>query len=245
MKLRLMLAVLPALALAGCNKEAGGTVSAPAATVAAVAAPAGKAWTDVVSRTPEGGFRMGNPDAPIKVIEYGSRTCPTCANFDRNGLPPFKAGPITAGKVSYEFRDFPLHPYDLGPLLLGHCVDDAVLFPMLDQMMLEQQRLLAPLSTLSQDMVAKVQAMDPLQAATFWVETLGYIDFVKQRGLPEAKARACLADKAAVDKVALNLQAADTQYKISGTPTFIINGKVADGVIDWPGLEKALKAAGA
>ncbi|OYW22100.1 MULTISPECIES: thioredoxin domain-containing protein [unclassified Sphingomonas] len=244
MKLGLMLAVLPALALAGCNKSADGTVSAPSASVAAVPAPAGKAWVDVVSRTPDGGFRMGNPDAPIKVIEYGSRTCPTCANFDRNGLPLFKAGPIAAGKVSYEFRDFPLHAYDLGPLLLGQCVDDAALFPMLDQMMLEQQRLLSPLSTLPEEVVAKVQAMEPLQAATFWVETLGYLEFVKQRGLPEAKARACLADKSAVERVAINLQAADTQYKISGTPTFIVNGKVAEGVLDWPGLEKVLKASG-
>ncbi len=245
MKLPLILAVLPVLALAGCNKETGGNVSAPAASVAAVAAPAGKAWADMVARTPEGGFRMGNPDAPIKVIEYGSRTCPTCAAFDRNGLPLFKAGPIASGKVSYEFRDFPLHPYDLGPLLLGHCVDDAALFPMLDQMMLEQQRLLAPISTLPEGVLAKVQAMQPLEAATFWVETLGYLDFVKQRGLPEAKARACLADKTAVERVATSLQAADTQYKISGTPTFIVNGKVAEGVLDWPGLERTLKAAGA
>ena len=245
MKLPMMLAILPVLALAGCNQESGGTVSAPAASVAAVPAPAGKAWVDVIARTPEGGFRMGNPDAAIKLVEYGSRTCPTCANFDRNGLPPLKEQMIATGKVSYEFRDFPIHPYDLGPLLLGQCVEDAALFPMLDQMMLEQQRLLAPLSTLPEEVIAKVQAMQPLEAATFWSETLGYLDFVKQRGLPEAKARACLADKAAVDKVALNLQAADTQYKISGTPTFIVNGKVAEGVLDWPGLEKVLKAAGA
>lgn len=245
MKLGLMLAVLPALALAGCNKGADGTVSAPSASVAAVPAPAGKAWVDVVSRTPEGGFRMGNPDAPIKVIEYGSRTCPTCANFDRNGLPLFKAGPIAAGKVSYEFRDFPLHPYDLGPLLLGHCVDDAAFFAMLEQMMGNQQQLLAPLNNLPPEIGARLQAMQPLEAATFWVETLGYLEFVKQRGLPEAKARACLADKSAVERVAINLQAADTQYKVSGTPTFIVNGKVAEGVLDWPGLEKVLKAAGA
>lgn len=245
MKLRLMLAILPALALGACNKDAGGNVTAAASSVAAVPAPAGTTWIDVVARTADGGVRMGNPNAPIKVIEYGSRTCPTCAAFDRNGLPLFKAGPITAGKVSYEFRDFPLHPYDLGPLLLGHCVDDAAFFPMLDQMMLGQETFLAPLSTLPPEIIAKVQAMQPLEAATFWSETLGYIDFVKQRGVSEAKARACLADQGAVTRVATSLQQADTQFKISGTPTFIINGKVADGVLDWPGLERALKAAGA
>ena len=34
-----------------------------------------------VVRTPAGGYRQGNPDAPVKLIEYGSRTCPTCARF--------------------------------------------------------------------------------------------------------------------------------------------------------------------
>jgi len=245
MKFNPVLAILPLLAVAGCGEGTGGNVSAPSSSVAPVAAPAGKAWVDVVARTAEGGVRMGNPDAPIKLIEYGSRTCPTCAAFDRNGLPNLKAGMITSGKVSYEFRDFPLHPYDLGPLLLGHCVDDAAFFPMLEQMMQGQQQLLAPLGNLPPEIGARIQAMDPLQAATFWVETLGYLDFVKQRGLPEAKARACLADKAAVTRVATNLQQADTQYKISGTPTFIVNGRIAEGVLDWPGLERTLKAAGA
>ncbi|OYY70387.1 thioredoxin domain-containing protein [Sphingomonas sp. 28-63-12] len=245
MKLRLMIAVLPALALVACNKGTDSTVVAPTKSAAVAPAPAGTAWVDVVSATPEGGMRMGNPDAPIKLVEYGARTCPTCARFDVEGLPALKSGMITAGKVSYEFRDFPVHgPLDIGPILLGHCVEPAAFFPMLDDMMHNQETLLAKEQQVAEAGQA-LQGKPPTEVARYFAENLGYIDFVKQRGVPESKALACLADQAAIERLATNLQQADTQYKISGTPTFIINGKVVDGVLDWAGLERALKAAGA
>ena len=44
-------------------------------------APAGKSWAETVVITPEGGYRMGNPDAPIKIVEFASLTCSHCAEF--------------------------------------------------------------------------------------------------------------------------------------------------------------------
>ena len=87
--LRLASLALPLLILAACGGGSGdANSSAPAASVAAVPPPVGKQWTDVVVKTPEGGYRMGNPDAPIKLVEYGSRLCPTCGNFGRTGQEP-------------------------------------------------------------------------------------------------------------------------------------------------------------
>ena len=69
------------------------TVTAAAAALApqAVAAPARKAaapaavdWSNRVAATPEGGFMMGNPAAKVKVVEYGSLTCPHCAAFSNS-----------------------------------------------------------------------------------------------------------------------------------------------------------------
>ena len=34
------------------------------------------------AKTPEGGFVMGNPNAKVKLIEFGSLTCPHCAEFE-------------------------------------------------------------------------------------------------------------------------------------------------------------------
>jgi protein-disulfide isomerase len=49
------------------------------------AAP-GKAWSDVIVPTAEGGLVMGNPNAPVKMVEYGSLSCPHCAKLAQDGM---------------------------------------------------------------------------------------------------------------------------------------------------------------
>jgi protein-disulfide isomerase len=250
MKFRILFAVLPVLFVAACGKgDAGGnsSASAPAAApVAGAKAPAGQNWVDVVSKTPEGGYRMGNPNAPVKLIEYGSRSCPHCAAFDAEGFPVLKAGPIAAGKMSYEFRDFPVHGVlDMGPILLGHCVEPATFFPMLDQMMAAQPQLLANEQKVAEAAQAKTPALSQGALIAEITTNLGYVDFVKQRGVPDAKARACLTDAKAFEEIAKQTDAATRQYNVAGTPTFIVNGTVAANVYDWAALQPVLKAAGA
>lgn len=243
-------ALLPLMLVAGCGQGAGdgaSTTTAATGSVVTKAPPAGKQWVDVVTKTADGGYLMGNPDAPLKIIEYGARTCPHCAAFDAEGFPKLKSGYIASGKVSYEFRDFPVHnELDIAPILLGECVEPAQFFPMLDQMMSNQNTLLADIDKkiTAQDN-ASLQGKTPNQVATFLGERLGYLDFVKQRGIAEDKARACLGDKTALDTLAKHLQVANDKYQVSYTPTFILNDKKLDGVDDWAKLEPALKNAGA
>jgi len=252
MKLRVSIVTLSALFIAACSgsaangsdaAEGGGTPSAP---VAAAAAPKGKSWVDTVRATPEGGFVMGNPNAPLKLIEFGSRLCPFCGEFDRTGLPQLKAKYIATGKVSYEFRDYPIHGApDLAPILLGHCTDDpATFFPILDQMMQAQADILPR----EEAAIRKVQALgnpSPTQIATAYAEGLGLIDFMKQRGLPEAKARACLTSQARIDTIAQRTKAANDKYQVQSTPTFILNGEVLSSIDTWQKLEALLKQRGA
>lgn len=244
----MMLSLAPLVLVAGCGKGSEGAQngSAPAASVTAKSAPAGQKWEEVVVRTPEGGYRMGNPDAPLKLVEYGSRSCPHCAAFDAEGFPKLKAGMIASGKVSYEFRDYPVHgALDIAPILLGQCVDASLFYPMLDQMMSNQQTLLANTDKITPAEQTALQGKSPNEVAAFLAEKLGYLDFVKQRGVPENKARACLSDKDALTKLSQNLQVADQKYQIHQTPTFILNDKVLDTAENWETLEPALKAAGA
>ena len=245
MKPCLALFALPLLLLAGCGgSKSGNDNTVQAAAVAAVAPPAGKQWSDIVSKTADGGYRMGNPDAPIKLIEYGSRTCPHCAAFDQQGVPELKKNYVDTGKVSYEFRDYPVHAaLDMAPILLGRCVDPDSYFAMLDQMMANQQTFMDKLSSLDQ---SKMQGLSPSQATVVLAQQLGYLDFVKARGVPQDKAMACLTDKAAIDGIAQRTQDANQKYNITGTPTFILNGDVLPASDDeWSGLKARLQAAGA
>ncbi|HEX2762279.1 MAG TPA: thioredoxin domain-containing protein, partial [Allosphingosinicella sp.] len=77
-----MKALLAAAALAGA---ALGSAPADAAPVRR-SAPVARDWTRTVVATPEGGFRMGNPAARVKLVEYGSLTCGHCAAFSRAGV---------------------------------------------------------------------------------------------------------------------------------------------------------------
>jgi protein-disulfide isomerase len=244
MKASLAFLALPLLLVAGCGGSGGdANTSAQAAPVAAVAPPAGKQWSDIVSKTDDGGYRMGNPDAPLKLIEFGSRTCPHCAKFDQEGVPELEKKYVDSGKVSYEFHDYPVHAaLDMAPILLGQCVEPDSFFPMLDQMMADQQQFMDKLNTLDQ---SKMQDLSTAQIPGYLAQELGYIDFVRARGVPEDKARKCLSDQASLDAIAKQTQTATQKYNITGTPTFVLNGNVVDGVVEWSQLEPRLKAAGA
>ena len=248
MTLRFAFLAAPLLALAACGGGGDANSSAPAAPVAAVPPPAGQQWTEVVSKTPEGGFRMGNPDAPIKLVEYGSRLCPTCGYFGRTGMEPLENNYVKTGKVSYEFREFLVHGApDIPGALLGRCAGPGPFFPLLEAMFQNQDEMEKKLADTQATTALQrsLQGADPAKIATAWAEYLGYIDFVKQRGLPEAKARACLQDSKDLDEITKVMQDASQNKGVNGTPTFFLNGERLDGVNGWDQLEPRLKAAGA
>jgi len=242
-----MIRSLMVLALiAGLPLAARAATKAPVTkAVPAKRAPAKVNWINVVAATPEGGMRMGNPNAKVKLIEYGSRTCPHCALFDKEGLPALKTGPIAAGKLSYEFRDFPVHgALDLGPILLGRCVSPGQFFPLLDAMFAGQQALLAKAEA-TETKLKTMTNPSPNQIATTVANDLGYVALATRRGMAPARAKACLADRVALNRVVAMTDTAEKQYGVSGTPTFIINGTKADNVYDWANLQPLLAAAGA
>ena len=74
-----------------------------------------------VARTPEGGFRMGNPDAPVKLIEYLSLTCPHCADLRRGerrapAPRPMSAAAGSASNIATSSSTRPTSPPRARPL---------------------------------------------------------------------------------------------------------------------------------
>lgn len=245
--MKLLATLVLALLLSGCGGGGGADNSTAAAPVKAVAAPAGKDWTQTVSQTAEG-FVMGNPAAPIKLVEYGSRLCPTCGAFANDGYQTLTGKYVKSGKVSFEFREFLVHgQLDVPPALLGTCVGTDPFFPLLEQMFHDQQSFEENLQKSGPAMQQRIDAAAPKDRFLLMGEAMGLVDYAKQRGVPEAKARACLADMAQVDKLTKITQdkGPGGDATVSGTPTFLLNGKIAEGVISWPAMEQALKRLGA
>jgi protein-disulfide isomerase len=233
-------ALIAALLLAACHGQA--PEPAPSPTPAA-AKPTGPDWVATIEKTPEGGMRMGNPAAPVKLIEYGSRSCPTCKAFAQES-GTLRSHYIAGGKVSYEFRDYVIHPQDVAGIMVGRCADPANYFALLDAMFTDQDH--------SYDLLARnikpsdekaVAGMTVPQRLEWFADKAGYLTLAARHGVPIEKARACFADKSALDTLGTQQQAADKQYKLPGTPSFILNGKLVDAA-SWAELEPLLKAAG-
>jgi len=240
--MRIFLALTALLALAACGGDGGNSAGpAPSATAVATAKPpAGKAWTDVYAKTGEGWVRQGNPDAPIKLIEYGSRSCPVCGAFANTGVEPLRAKYISTGQVSYEFRDFMVHPQDLGIALVGRCASTEAFFPILDAMYANQTAFNAKLDQATYE---RFQPLPPLQQARAYADFLGYTELMKQSGVSDQQISQCYSQQA-LDTLSAQIKEAVDVKKVNGTPTFFVNDKVVDGP-SWQALEAALRAAGA
>ena len=234
------------VSLAACNKKAEENApSAPAASSAAIPAPAGSKWSDKVTVTPAGGYLIGNPDAPVRLVEYASLTCPHCRDFSREAMTPLRDKYVDSGKLSWEFRSFPLNPIDVSATLLATCQGPGPFFKLVEQNYQEQDKWVLPFQQLTkpqQDQLAKVPQAEQFAALA---KAGGLDDFYRVRGLPEAKAQACLTDKAKIDAIVAMRDRGIKDDKVEGTPTFLINGNKVDQPPTWTALEPELKKAGA
>jgi protein-disulfide isomerase len=243
-RLLLALIALPlALGLAACGKKDNAASAGPVgAPLNAVPPPAGKTWTDVVSVTPEGGYVMGNPNAPIKVIEFGSLTCPHCAEFEEKGFPHLRDDYVAKGTVSLEFRNFVRDPYDTTMAMLTHCGAPESFFALTEQVYANQKAIFDQLQPIGAQLQAANLPADKMFSAIG--ERGGLIEFFAARGIAKDQAAQCLAKSETASKLAADTQKATDTFNVTGTPTFIVNGKNVE-VATWDALEPILKQAGA
>lgn len=66
---------------------------------------------------------LGDPKAPILMLEYASLTCYHCSLFHKDIFPKIKKKYIDTGKVLYIFRHFPLDYRALKAAMLSHCYE--------------------------------------------------------------------------------------------------------------------------
>ena len=230
-----------ALALAACGSDA----TDPAATGAAVPAPAGTAWRDTVTETPQEGYLVGNPNAPIKLVEFGSLTCPTCAAFAVEGMEPLLSKYVDSGRVSFELRNFAVHgPVDIVLARMVRCGAKEAVVPLSDQVWHNVQSLTGPLQA-NQAALEQAMSLPMDQRFVAMAQLGGFYDFFASRGISADQAKACLADVPSLEKLAAATDRYAKEDGVNGTPTFTLNGKKLDGVNGWAALEPVLQRAGA
>lgn len=159
---------------------------------------------------------VGDPNAPVTIIEYASMTCSHCADFNVRTFPALKTNYIDKGKVRFTLREFPLDPLAAAAAMLARCSGDkreAVV-----ELLFRQQKNWAFVN-------------NPLE---------GLRDVLKQTGMGPAAFEACLNDQALFDKINAIRDTAAQKFSINATPTFFINGDKKSGEIAPESLDEVL-----
>ena len=187
---------------------------------AAAAAPAPERSVDmakVLQPGPLPELSLGNPNG-VPIVEYGSLTCPHCAAFSREVMPKLKAQYIDSGKVHFIFREFSRNPLDVAAFVLARCVGDDKAYATIELLFASQD--------------AWAFGNNPLE---------GLMTALRPTGMSRDRATACLNDQAKADAFAKIVKTADEKFKVTGTPTFIIDGKIYGGALSLDELNAILK----
>ncbi|GAA0537739.1 protein-disulfide isomerase [Rhizomicrobium palustre] len=152
---------------------------------------------------------LGNPKAPITIVEYAAPVCPVCARFSNEEFPILKREFIDTGRVFYIFRVFPIRAQDGAIEGIARCLPKERYFPYIEMMFREQPQ------------------WDPDGYDIPDVEG-AIVKLAAREGLSPERARQCMADPATQESVNQMAQDAQLKYQIEGTPTFIMNGQVVN-----------------
>ena len=233
----------------------GRVLLATAAMVAVAAAPvrphhpqpahrqAPRDWSKVVTLSPDGSYVMGNPQAPVKIVEFGSYTCPHCAHFSGEVVPQLVAKYVATGKASYDFRNAVRDRYDAVAAVLARCTGARGFFPATAAVYAAQQDWVQQAIGYEQAHEDEIDKLTGADKGVAIARAAGLDTLFTARGLTADKQRACLADPQQLGAiVAMSKDATETRA-IPGTPAVYLNGTLVDGALDWTKLDAAIAAA--
>jgi protein-disulfide isomerase len=206
------------------------------------AAATARDWSATVVATPEGGFRMGNPAARVKLVEYGSLACPHCRHFEETGYKPLVQRYVRTGRVSYEFRNLIINAPDISVSLLARCAGPARFFPLSEVVYATQPQWMQKLTSLTAPQKAELGKLTDTQRIARLAEYGGFPQIAARFGVTPARARQCLADPAGLRRL-MGMAEAASKNGVDQTPTFFVNGGRTDAGT-WEELEPLLRKAG-
>jgi protein-disulfide isomerase len=165
---------------------------------------------------------LGNPDAPITIVEYASLTCPHCAHFTNDVLPELKKKWIDTGKAKLVLRDYPLDEPALRAAMIARCAPPDRYYAFVDTFFGSQEK---------------------------WVTARDYRDalarLVKLGGMSREEFDNCLKNTTLENKIVEGRLIASKELDVNSTPTFFINGTKFTGAPTVEEFDKALSGLAA
>lgn len=201
----------------------------------------GRNWLTQVERT-DGGHRIGNPQAQVKLTEYISYTCPHCAEFAREGSGALDIAYISPGKVSVEIRHLLRDPIDLTAAMLTNCGAVSKFPQNHAAFMLGQNTWIAPLRTATDAQRTRWTTGPGAARRKAIASDFKFYDIMTRRGYSRPEIDRCLSDEALATRLADTSEKDWKRPGITGTPSFAIDGTVLAGTSSWNLLQLQLAA---
>jgi len=225
-----------ALALGATLFQAQAQTPAPAAPAQAPGAPAAPAAAATPAPANPAGPRLegndmviGNPDAPVTLIEYASLTCPHCAEFENNTWPRLKREYIDTGLVRFIYRDFPLDNFAFMAAVIARCAGPERFFSFIEVFFAQQETWTRVPSS------ARTQ-QDQGQAIIGNLRQLARLG-----GMSDSQFDQCQANREIQNVVLGHRMRGQNEMQVQGTPTFFINGNRHNGGYSFEALDQILR----
>ena len=161
---------------------------------------------------------IGNPDAPITIIEFSDFQCPFCARFHIQTLPTIMEEYIEKGTVKLVFRDFPIqsiHPNAVPASVAAECANEQGKFKQMHDILFEKQNEWSNLETV------------------YAIELFN--QYSEQINLEQEQFSSCLSTAKYVKEIQNDLDDGRT-YGVTGTPGFFI-GNQQIGFVELKGAQ--------
>ena len=153
-------------------------------------------------------FVIGNKDAPITIIEYASMSCSHCATFHNNTLPDIKKEYIDTGKVRMVFRDYPFnYPALLGSMMM-RCIASDLRYDYMNALYKLQNTWVNKDPKISKKELYKI---------------------MQSGGMTKDEFDACYSNEQLENEILEGVIAAQKEFNIRSTPSFLVNGKLIEG----------------
>ena len=161
---------------------------------------------------------IGDPNAPITIIEFSDFECPFCARFHVQTLPSLLEEYIDQGKVKLVFRDFPIqsiHPNAVPAAVAANCANDQGNFRGMHDMIFENQNEWSNLET-----------VDALMT---------FSQYAGELQLDQEIFDSCLTSGKHIEEIQKDLQDG-RDYQVTGTPGFFV-GNDEIGFVELKGAQ--------
>jgi len=201
-----------ALSLAAC----GGGITEGVSTAALQRAGSAPSTADMAKAGPLEERTLGNPDAPVTIVEYASLGCPLCSAFHDSVFPQLKARYIDTGKVHFIYREFPIGPTPKAAAHAARCVPASQYFEINHKFMANRGRWNARKP--DHDLLYKI---------------------VQETGVTRAAFDNCMANQKIEDGIT-RVKQRGRELGVKGTPTFFINGQQVRGYMSFDEMKKHL-----